>query len=282
MSITDKLKCGLLMPISSVALKPGLYSEMHWENVKQMITDSIEKTNLFIAVPIWEDNSSDQIKETIYRNLVSVDMAVCDISTLNANVMFELGLRLSLRKPLVIICDDQTTPPFDINDIRYVSPKYPVGLNMYVMPKYQENLCNVIKSTWERFTNDKSNFTQLAQLKPQQKTLIIDDDGQKIKYSDAISDILEIVTRLSKSGPSKSTVVSPYNGTDILQFREDLQTFKGIMDNFIEKIRPNIDQEDIEEFLDDFRVCMDDLNKFVVSIERDHTNENKQGNRIYY
>lgn len=263
----ENLKCGILMPISKVSTNPEQYSEQHWEDVKRMITDAIEQTHLFTAVPVWEDNCSDQIKDTIYKNLISVDMAVCDISSLNANVMFELGLRLTLRKPVVIICDNQTNPPFDINDIRYVDPKYPVGLNLYKIPEFQKKLSDVILKTWERYKKDENNFTQLAQLKVERKALIVDETGKEIQYSDAIAEMLEMISSLSKNTAHKKNAVSSNMGTDILQFRADLQAFKDSIKTFVEKNQNYVNDDEIESFWDEMEVHMEDLDKFARKIE---------------
>jgi len=56
----------------------------------------------------------------IVSQLLNAPLAICDISDLNPNVMFELGFRQAFDKPVVIMKDDKTISPFDINSIRYV------------------------------------------------------------------------------------------------------------------------------------------------------------------
>ena len=53
------------------------------------------------------------IHKTIVQNLYLNPIVVCDVSGKNANVMFELGLRLAFDKPTIIIKDDKTDYSFD-------------------------------------------------------------------------------------------------------------------------------------------------------------------------
>ncbi len=55
-----------------------------------------------------------------------IPIVVCDISARNANVMFELGMRLAFDKPTVIIKDERTPYSFDISSIEHLD--YPSDL----------------------------------------------------------------------------------------------------------------------------------------------------------
>jgi len=266
MTKDGKYKCGILMPISKIETHSE-YSKQHWEHVKLMISDSINKTNLFEAVPVWEENSSDQIKKTIFKNIVSVDMAVCDISALNPNVLFELGLRLAIKKPVVIICDNITTPPFDINDIRYVDPKYPVGLNMYEIPQYQENLCKTIISTWNRYKEEGTDFSQLEQLRLPKKKTIVNDNGEILKDSEVFVEILDKIRDISKDMFETKSNKFLNNGTEFLQVQEDIKSFQETINNFLEKIKKDITEDDLNDFQLNVQVHFRDIKNFMNRIE---------------
>ena len=54
------------------------------------------------------------IQAEIIRNLEESDLVLCDISTLNANVFFELGIRVTLDLPMALVRDEHTKLiPFD-------------------------------------------------------------------------------------------------------------------------------------------------------------------------
>jgi len=62
---------------------------------------------------------SDIIQATIINDLLDADMVVADITDHNPNVLFELGIRMTTKKPTLIIKSKDTEKIFDIDVIRY-------------------------------------------------------------------------------------------------------------------------------------------------------------------
>ncbi|MGH3916154.1 MAG: LuxR C-terminal-related transcriptional regulator [Pseudonocardiaceae bacterium] len=52
---------------------------------------------------------SEIIHAEIIRNLETAELVMCDISGLNANVFFELGIRVTLDRPVALVKDTTTT-----------------------------------------------------------------------------------------------------------------------------------------------------------------------------
>ncbi|GBR15475.1 hypothetical protein [Gluconobacter frateurii] len=115
--------CGIVMPISTMS---DDYTKLHWSLVKEVIDTAIEKAG-FQSRPAWVDPSKDVIHAKIIKNIYECEIIICDLSNLNPNVMLETGIRLSTKKPIIIITDGVTKPPFDINPIEYI--EYPRNLN---------------------------------------------------------------------------------------------------------------------------------------------------------
>ncbi|WP_285945001.1 tetratricopeptide repeat protein [Thomasclavelia cocleata] len=69
--------------------------------------------------------TSDLIDESMYKLLLSTDLVIADITTLNPNALYELGIRYAL-KPFstIIICRNGTNLPFDINHMRVFMYKH--------------------------------------------------------------------------------------------------------------------------------------------------------------
>lgn len=94
-----KKTCGLVMPISD---HPD-YPRGHWQDVQAMLSEAIEKAGCDRPKLVSDSNEVRVIHENIVRNLYDFDMIVCDVSSRNPNVMFELGMRLTFNKPVVIV-----------------------------------------------------------------------------------------------------------------------------------------------------------------------------------
>jgi hypothetical protein len=161
-----KNKCGIIMPIAATE---G-YQQGHWEDVLTILKDSMSSTN-FKPELVSQDQAIGSIHNRILKNIRDDQMVVCDISSLNPNVMIELGLRLASNKPLVITKDEKTVCPFDINGIEYIS--YPSSLRSAQISKFKEELASRIEATYQKYKTD-SNFSSFIRI----------DDGINYKQND--------------------------------------------------------------------------------------------------
>ncbi|PSV86561.1 hypothetical protein [Photobacterium leiognathi] len=66
-----------------------------------------------------ETKNSNLIQLDILKNVIKSPIAICDISSKNPNVFYELGLRQAFDLPTVLLKDNITDAPFDINGLRY-------------------------------------------------------------------------------------------------------------------------------------------------------------------
>ena len=134
----DANACGIVMPIAAW----GEYDTQHWLEVREIIGRAAKKVGMD-PQPVWEGGETDIIQSRIVRNLYANAIVVCDISGLNPNVMFELGMRLTFRKPVVIIADENTRLPFDTNVIDTLS--YPADLHFAKVERFMEDLADRLK-----------------------------------------------------------------------------------------------------------------------------------------
>jgi hypothetical protein len=79
---------------------------------------------------------ADLIHAEIIRNLETADVVLCDMSCLNANVLFEFGIRTALNKSVCVVRDEHTKHvPFDtgiLNHLEYKSTIEPWELEAQV------------------------------------------------------------------------------------------------------------------------------------------------------
>ena len=103
------------MPITTPADRIESYNgdEDHFAHVlDHLFAPAIAQAGFELIRP--NGSGADLIPAEIVRNLERADVVLCDISTLNPNVFFELGIRTSLDRPISLVRDDHTpTIPFD-------------------------------------------------------------------------------------------------------------------------------------------------------------------------
>lgn len=139
-----ELACGIVMPISA---QPGCPPE-HWAEVRTIIEESVAliETPTFQARLVSDADDVGVIQKRIVQNIYSSEIVVCDVSCKNANVMFELGMRLAFDKPTVIIKDDQTDYSFDTGIIEHLT--YPRDLRFSKIVSFKKALAEKVKATY--------------------------------------------------------------------------------------------------------------------------------------
>lgn len=153
-----KNKCFVIMPISDT----DGYKRGHWQDVyNHLIKPAVEEAG-YISERADEIRSANLIAVDIIKRICEYPMAVCDLSSCNPNVFYELGIRHSMKLPVVLIKDTKTNNPFDIKDIRYV--EYDEGLSVAEIPSIQEQLTATITQTNEDFQQGEGFFNSLFTL----------------------------------------------------------------------------------------------------------------------
>lgn len=84
------------------------------------------------------------ISQAVFKDLDDSDIVIADLTGLNANVMLEIGYRLSNKRPYVLIRNEEDAEkiPFDIQDYR---------IYVYSLKRDREEEC---KETIKNFIND--------------------------------------------------------------------------------------------------------------------------------
>lgn len=150
------LACGIIMPIANTQ---G-YREGHWGDVYGILCDAASKAG-FEPKMVSFDEDVGVIHKRIVQNIYSNPIVICDISSKNPNVMFELGMRLAFDKPTIIVKDDKTPYSFDISSIEHV--EYPSDLRYQTINEFKYKLEAKIIETYKRSTEDPEFSTFLKQ-----------------------------------------------------------------------------------------------------------------------
>ena len=109
----SKGDCFVIMPISD----PEGYPEDHFRKVYEQLFKPAISNAGYNPVRVDEVTSSTLIQARILNQLVTAPMVLCDLSTRNPNVLFELGLRQAFDKPVALVQECGTERIFDISNI---------------------------------------------------------------------------------------------------------------------------------------------------------------------
>jgi hypothetical protein len=114
--------CYIIMPITTPeSLLPQYGNDRaHFKHVLDLLfVPAVQKAGMVPIRPSVE--GSELIHGAIIENLEKASCVLCDMSALNANVFFELGIRTSLNLPVCLVRDDSTPKsPFDTSIISHV------------------------------------------------------------------------------------------------------------------------------------------------------------------
>lgn len=87
--------------------------------IKSGIIPVLDKLGFTPKVPHWLTGSGS-ITKSVINLIVNSDLCIVNLTGLNPNVMYELGIRHSARKPVIHICEVGTDLPFDIKPERTI------------------------------------------------------------------------------------------------------------------------------------------------------------------
>jgi hypothetical protein len=89
--------------------------------------------------------SLQNILRDIVNNIANADLVVADLTGLNANVLYELGIAHGLRKPTIMLTQSVDTLPFDLRSYRVVS----YSLNFKEASALREQLREIAVNQYE-------------------------------------------------------------------------------------------------------------------------------------
>lgn len=146
-----------------------------FENLIKPVFDEL-KINCFRAKEIRHTGIIDV---PMYEWIYKADIVVADISTLNPNALYELGVRHALRpNTTIVISENQTKYPFDVNHT-IISQYEHLGKDIGVSEanRFKKELKKTVLSVLKSKSNDSPVYTYLPKLKPPK---IEDEDIEKI------------------------------------------------------------------------------------------------------
>jgi hypothetical protein len=134
--------------------------------IKTLVSSELKEYELIRADEI---RSSELIDVSMYTLLLKADLVIADITTMNENAIYELGIRHALKPFSTIIMmqeSEKTVIPFDINHCRILTYKE-IGdsLDPYEISVIKERLKNFVKVSEDQ-KPDSPLYTYLPEIKP--------------------------------------------------------------------------------------------------------------------
>lgn len=135
--------CFAIMPIAD----PDGYVKGHFKHVfEDIMAPACDKAG-FKALRADQVKQSNLIHLDILQTLLNAPMAVCDLSSRNPNVLFELALRQAFDKPVALVQEVGTPVIFDISPLRYT--EYRKERTYHEVLEDQNSIAAAIRDTFE-------------------------------------------------------------------------------------------------------------------------------------
>ena len=218
--------CFVIMPISDAS---G-YESGHFSRVYEyLLKPSIEAAG-FEAVRADDETKTDYIVTGIIKRIVESDMLLCDISTKNPNVLYELGIRHAFGKPVAIIKDKDTGKIFDVQGLRYY--EYNESLRIDTVKNDIVKITEIIQKTHALKDDGFNSAVSLAMMQSA-------DVPQKKEISRDVQFVLNAIHDLEAKVSKKNV----YMMSDLSQ-KHDLP--KVMINNYIFEVGDNIYNTDGE------------------------------------
>jgi len=153
-------ECFVIMPISDTA---G-YDIGHFNRVFNHLIEPACKKAGFKAVRADQTSKSNLIVLDILKKIMGSEMVLCDLSSNNPNVLYELGIRQAFDKKTVLIKDKKTSKIFDIDGIRRC--EYDESLRIDTVEVEIAGIATTLTETYDNKQKDGNSLIQLLGITP--------------------------------------------------------------------------------------------------------------------
>ncbi|WP_337034734.1 hypothetical protein [Paenibacillus illinoisensis] len=152
--------CFIVMPISNAeGYDPG-----HFNRVYEYIIKPACEAAGFKPSRADDTKHTNTIILDILNQIVKADMVLCDLSSKNPNVMYELGIRQAFNLPVVLIKDAITQRVFDTSSLRDI--EYDHSLRIDNVNATVKKVTEALKLTYEMREKDTHSLISLLNIQP--------------------------------------------------------------------------------------------------------------------
>lgn len=209
--------CFVIMPISDV----DGYEAGHFKRVYEHIIKPACEIAGFKPFRADDVNTTNHIIIDILKRIIEADMTICDLSSRNPNVLYELGIRQAFNLPVTLIKDERTSRIFDIQTLRDVP--YNSSLRIDTIEQVVPMMADALKSTYENKDDSINSIIQLLGIEAAKvtKTEVSEDTGLLLNAINNLGKRISKIEDRSNFREPESTGIS-YNFSVILN--EEIET----------------------------------------------------------
>lgn len=140
------------------------FPKEHYSRVyKHIFRPACEKAG-FSPLRADEVSSTNHIVLDVLKNIIDSDLVLCDLSSQNPNVLYELGIRQAFNRPVCLVKDRLTARIFDIQGLR--DYEYDETLRIDNVNRDIEHIADSLNSTYEGKDSAVNSLVSLLSLTP--------------------------------------------------------------------------------------------------------------------
>lgn len=229
MEKNENKNCFVLMPIADC----DGYEKGHFAHVyDDIIKPAIDRTE-YTAIRADEVKETNFIHLDILKKLIDAPIAVCDLSTRNPNVLFELGIRQAFDKPVVLIQEKGTPKIFDIAPLRYL--EYSKEMKYHEVLESQKKLQEAIEAT-KAAEGDSGNINSIVKLMALSSPAIIpnlDNSNKEVLALDVMRSqmndlkmMMEMIVHEGRKGISRRSSIAAIEYERIVNRLDKISSLK--------------------------------------------------------
>ena len=229
MAKDENKNCFVLMPIADC----DGYEKGHFAHVyDDIIKPAIDKTE-YTAIRADEVKETNFIHLDILKKLIDAPIAVCDLSTRNPNVLFELGIRQAFDKPVVLIQEKGTPKILDIAPLRYL--EYSKEMKYHEVLESQKKLQEAIEAT-KAAEGDSGNINSIVKLMALSSPAIIpnlDNSNKEVLALDVMRSqmndlkmMMEMIVHEGRKGISRRSSIAAIEYERIVNRLDKISSLK--------------------------------------------------------
>ena len=193
-------KCFVIMPIGD---RDG-YAQGHFGRVYQYLIAPACHLAGFMPIRVDDIMATNYLAFDIFKNVIESDIAICDLSSRNQNVVYGFATRRALNLPVTLIKDMKTKNILGTEEFGEV--EYDESLRIDTVQKTIDALSDALKTT---FANKGEVNSLLRRLvieppKPEIKNISVDDELSDSSASTDVPDQVE-----SEPKESSLPVITP-------------------------------------------------------------------------